>query len=90
MFGHYPNITGSISRPADAGAGSQFLGDCYSVTESGALSGFVSGRQANISNLETTYASISGLKFNASGSSAIYRGSTVQPLALQILIIIKI
>lgn len=83
-----PNITGSAIR--SGGGSNQFMGDAsrQNLTVNGAIE-LVYANQNNISN-ESAAECCCGFKIDASKSNGIYSGETLQPKALQTLMIIKV
>ena len=86
MFGHYPNITGTLK----VGNLPSFQ-NSYQIQGDGAFSqNVVKGYFERISNGSNATGAVS-VNMNASNSSSVFRGlNTVQVAALQALIIIKI
>ena len=93
MFGiESPNITGAVGRKNGSYSGGQSFSDCAldQIQMDGALYATTAGNQFDIQNTTANTPTASVVNIDASRVSQIYSEvSTVQPPALQALIIIK-
>ena len=82
MFGRYPNITGahSVQGNGYSAHGPTYTSGAFKRNETGYVDGGKSGSGAYLSEVG----------FDASASSSYYSSDSVQPSALQALIIIRI
>lgn len=89
MFGRDPNIVGEIFRDNNS-SGSQFFADVAvdDLKTTGAL-GIIQGSNAAIDN-GIVFTGAKGITFDASKSSSVYAGTTIQPKSLSVLVCIKL
>ena len=88
-----PNITGAVGRKNGVQQGGQCFSDCglQNIQMVGALYATAAGKQFDLGNSTVSDETASVVNIDASRISSIYSNETsVQPPALQILIIIKI